>query len=60
MNENDIAYKLAMDSARKALKRKVSKDEALRSLIRAGILDENGNFTAPYQNLAKVVKYVNR
>lgn len=60
MNENDVAYKLAMESARKALKRKVSKHEALRSLIRAGILDENGNFTAPYQNLAKVVKYVNR
>jgi hypothetical protein len=60
MNENYIAFKLAMESARKILKRKVSKEDALRSLIRAGILDENGNFTAPYQNLAKAVKYINR
>lgn len=60
MNENDIAYKLAMESAEKALLRKVTKEEALESLVRAGILDRAGNFTAPYQNLAKYVKYTNR
>jgi hypothetical protein len=60
MNENEIAYQLAMESVKKSLGKKVTKEEALRSLIRAGILDESGNFTAPYQELAKVVKYRNR
>lgn len=57
MNENDIAYKLAMESAEKALLRKVTKEEALESLVRAGILDRAGNFTEPYQSLAKYVRY---
>lgn len=60
MNEDNIAYELAMDSAKRALQRKVAKEEALASLVRAGILDKDGKFTAPYQNLAKYVKYTNQ
>jgi hypothetical protein len=32
-----------------------TKEEALASLQAAGILDEKGDFTAPYSNLARVV-----
>jgi uncharacterized protein GlcG (DUF336 family) len=60
MNDNDIAYKLAMESAKKALKKKVTKEEALQDLVSAGILDKDGNFTGPYRNLAKYFKYTNR
>lgn len=51
-----MAYKLAMEAAEKELKRKMTKEEALHELIDAGILDKKGNFTAPYSNLARVVK----
>ncbi|KAA2241370.1 hypothetical protein F0L74_15825 [Chitinophaga agrisoli] len=57
MNENDIAYKRALESAQNALKKKVTKEEALSSFMRAGILDKNGNFTEPYKELAKVFKF---
>ena len=56
MNENDIAYNLAMKFAKEELEREVTPEEALRQLVAAGILDKDGNFTAPYQNLARVVK----
>lgn len=38
------------------LKKGVTREEALRSLMAAGILDKNGNHTKPYQNLAKAIK----
>jgi hypothetical protein len=38
--------------AQKQLQEKVSKEEALRSLVRAGILDEAGKLTSPYTHLA--------
>ncbi len=60
MNDNDIAYKLAMESAERSLKTRHTREEALRSLMRAGILDKNGNFTEPYKELAKVVKKYHR
>lgn len=56
MNENDIAYNLAIKFAKEELEREVTPEEALRQLVAAGILDKDGNFTAPYQNLARVVK----
>lgn len=60
MNENDIAYKLAIESAKKALKKKVTKEEALQDLVSAGILDKDGDFTGPYQDLTKYFKYTSR
>ncbi|HEY4063540.1 MAG TPA: hypothetical protein VGM30_16650 [Puia sp.] len=50
MSEKD--FNKLMELAQKKLQEKVSKEEALRSLVRAGILDENGNLTAPYASLA--------
>ena len=53
MSEKDI--KRLTELALKKLERGVTKEEALRSLQQAGILDKKGEFTSPYQNLAKAV-----
>jgi hypothetical protein len=53
MSEKDI--KRLMDIAEDQLKKALTREEALLSLIDAGILDEKGNFTAPYQNLARAM-----
>jgi hypothetical protein len=45
-----------MDLARKELSRKRTKKQALAALVSAGILTPKGNYTKPYQNLARVVK----
>jgi hypothetical protein len=50
MSEKD--FEKLMELAKKQLHEEVSKEEALRSLVRAGILDEAGNLTAPYADLA--------
>ena len=55
MSEKD--YQRLMDLADELLKKTHSytKEEALRDLYNAGILDKEGNFTKPYENLARVV-----
>jgi hypothetical protein len=50
MSEKD--FNKLMELAQQQLQEKVSKEEALRSLVRAGILDETGKLTAPYADLA--------
>jgi len=52
MSEQDI--KNLMDLAREKLKKGFTREEALRSLMDAGILDKDGNHTKPYRNLDKV------
>lgn len=52
MSEKD--FNLLMDLADKKLHQEVSKEEALRSLVNAGILDAKGNLTKPYEDLAVV------
>ena len=52
MSEKD--FQRLMDLFDPKLREKVSKEEALRSLMNAGILDEEGNFTKPYENLARL------
>ena len=54
MSNKDIT-KLT-ELAKEKLKKGVSKEEALRSFVRAGILNKEGKFTKPYENLARVVK----
>jgi len=54
MSEEDIRN--LENIAIKALKKGVTREEALRDLIRAGILDENENFTEPYKNLGEAVR----
>jgi len=54
MGEKDI-QKLQELAAGK-LKKGITKKDALRSFMDAGILNKKGNFTKPYQSLAKVVK----
>ena len=49
MSDKDIDRLLEL--AKRHLEEKVTKEEALRSLVRAGILDEAGNHTPPYANL---------
>ena len=48
MNMSDKDYQRLMDLADK----KLSKEEGLRLLCNAGILDMNGNFTEMYKDLA--------
>lgn len=54
MSDQDIQR--LMDLAKKKLTEKRTKKQALASLISAGILTEKGNYTKPYQHLAKVIK----
>lgn len=54
MSGKDI--KKLTDLAKGKIKRGVTKEEALRSFMGAGILNEKGEFTKPYQRLAAVVK----
>lgn len=49
-----------MELLERERKKKHTKEECLEMFVKARILDKDGNFTAPYQNLAKYVKYTNR
>ena len=57
MTEQDI--KNLENIAIEQLKRGFTYEEALRSLMNAGILDEHGNHTEPYKNLGRAVKRLN-
>jgi hypothetical protein len=52
MNEKEI--KRLIDLAKK-LKDNISKEKVLTSLVSAGILDDKGDYTKPYDELNKVV-----
>jgi hypothetical protein len=52
MSEEDI--KRLRDIARERLKKGFTREEALEALMRAGILDKDGNHTPPYRNLDKI------
>jgi hypothetical protein len=54
MSEKDI--KKLIDLAKTKLKEKRTKKEALASLVSAGIMTKKGNYTKPYQDLARAVK----
>ena len=54
MDDKDI--KRLIDLAKRLLKQKQTKKQALASLVSAGILTEKGNYTKPYQHLARVIK----
>jgi len=49
---SDKDFNKLLELAQKQSQEKVSKEEDLRSLVRAGILDEAGKLTAPYADLA--------
>ena len=51
---SDKDYQRLMDLADQQLKKRVTKEEAIRSLCNAGILDINGNFTEMYKELATI------
>jgi hypothetical protein len=38
----------------KQLEKDITKEEALNSLVAAGILDENGDYTEPYKQLGQL------
>jgi hypothetical protein len=57
MDREDKAYKAAMEMFERESQKKYSREEILHFFVNAGILDKDCNFTAPYQNLAKYVKY---
>ena len=52
----DKEYKLVTDIPKRKLARGINKEEALTSLVQAGILNRDGRFTEQYQSLEKVVK----
>lgn len=54
MTDKDI--KRLTDLAKELLKKKYTKEEALASLVSAGILIKKGNPTKPYRDLAKADK----
>ena len=54
MNDRDI--KKLIDLAKRKLKETRTKEEALASLVSAGILTKKGNYTKPYRDLARAVK----
>lgn len=58
MSEKD--FNILLELAQKQLQEKVTKEEALCSLVRAGILDETGKFTASYPNLAAAAGEIDR
>ena len=49
---NDKDYQRILDLAEEQLKKGVTREEGLRKLYNAGILDMNGNFTEMYKDLA--------
>ncbi len=51
MSEKDL--QLLIDLA-KELEKDLTKEEALKSFISAGILDDAGNYTQPYKELGKI------
>lgn len=51
VEEEDTNFKALMEYAIKLSEKKFTPEEALQSLIRAGIFDENGNYTEPYKAL---------
>jgi hypothetical protein len=54
MSDKDIQRLIEL--AQSKLMQDRTKEQALLSLQRAGLLDKHGEFTAPYQNLAKAVE----
>lgn len=50
MSEKD--FNLLMDLFERKLQEDFTEEEALRSLVNAGILDASGNLTEPYEMLA--------
>jgi len=56
MNEKEI--KQLIDLA-KSLKNNISKEIAMTSFVSAGILNDKGDFTKPYEELNKVVLETN-
>jgi len=53
MSEKDI--KKLTDLAKKRIKEGVTKEEALKTFVMAGILNSKGEFTRPYKHLATAV-----
>jgi hypothetical protein len=49
---HEVDYNWLMDLAERKLREDVTKEEALRSLVNAGILDSSGKLTKPYEILA--------
>ena len=54
MSEQDI--KNLENIALEGLKKAMTREEAIQSLKETGILDENGNYTEPYQNLGRAIR----
>jgi len=49
MSDKDL--QLLMELAEEKLQKTVTKEDALKSFIAAGILDESGEYTEPYKEL---------
>lgn len=54
MSNKDIQR--LIDLAKEGIKKETTKEEALDSLVSAGILNKRGNYTKNYPNLARFVK----
>ena len=52
---SDKDFKKLTDLAKAKLSAGISKDDALRSFVFAGILKQNGEFTKPYKDLGSII-----
>ena len=50
--ENKANIERIMELTKRLLKEKPTKEQSLKTLVGAGILDTNGNFTEPYSILS--------
>lgn len=55
----DREIQILIDYAEGILAKGITKEEGLRYLQEAGILDKDGNHTPPYQNFAKALIDIN-
>lgn len=52
---SDEYYDAFKEFSEQLFKKKVTNEEALQSLIRAGIVDENGKLLPPYEGLHEIL-----
>jgi len=55
MSDKDI--QLLIEIAEEQLRKGFTKEEALESLVAAGILDKTGNYTKPYKELEAAAEH---
>jgi hypothetical protein len=56
MTDQDIQKLIDLAKKQLALSKKFTKEQALASLVSAGILTKKGNYTKPYRNIGRFMR----